>query len=149
MEKNFLLLCLEAKREIRRRKPIFFFAQRIWTEIKLVKSKQSAKVCPFLVTFILGKKFVLKRSGKIFKFFASRSETHAKHSKQISFRFVSLRREKIMKQNWRTPNLDPELSFIWPRMFLFHKFLINRQTKLNHQYESRQLMQTFPNLLWS
>ncbi len=89
------------------------------------------------------KNFIEKKLKNIYIF----KPLEVKHMRNISngSHFALFRPEEktIIKQN---PNPDPELSFIWPKMFLFHKFLLNSQTKLNHRSESRQLMQNFANL---
>jgi len=62
---------------------------------KVSEAKQSEKILPFLFVFIGSDKLEGKRSDFFIYFFASRSE-------RIWFRFVSLRSEKLWKQNRRT-----------------------------------------------
>jgi hypothetical protein len=68
--------------------------------MKLIEEKQSEKMWPFLFTCIWKNGSNKKRKNL---FPSSSSQTHAK---RISFRFVSIRREKIFEAKLLQPTLD-------------------------------------------
>jgi hypothetical protein len=104
-----------------------FFAQNIQTEIKLIESKL-CKIMPFFDHFHLRQKICIEKKRKNIYIF---SPLEVKHMRNIRNGFQFAWKRKHYEAKPALPNLDPELSFIWPRMFLFHKFLLNRQTKSN------------------